>query len=216
MNVRIVLVLVGGLLGLSQVAEAQLTQIRRDYQQPMTYSPDDPFTKGLVYRLQTGQAGKYFNCDCEEEKRYSPYIYWQTVCNHTHPVPYCRVLLRDLHEVKERVRAGACRGGQNCQCQDCQSRNSGYYLAAQAGADSATAQATEQVAGSEMVAPATVPPVAAATVTEESQHVVYGSRTTRQRMAQQGSFGEQPAANGLRTAERDSPQLQPQGMMPRR
>jgi len=180
-------------VGIGQMAEAQLTQIRRDYRQPMTYSPDDPFTKGLVYRLQTGQAGKYFNCDCEEEKRYSPYIYWQTVCNHTHPKPYCTVLLRDLHEVKERVRAGACRGGQDCTCGQCQqSVGGGYYLAESTSA-----------AESGSVAAATGQPEAqqqssAKPVDSPADHVVYGSRATRQRLAQQGSFtdptGESAAA----------------------
>ena len=170
--VALLLVVVTG-----QLAEAQLTQIRRDYRQPMTYSPDDPFTKGLVYRLQTGQAGKYFNCDCEEEKRYSPYIYWQTVCNHTHPKPYCTVLLRDLHEVKERVRAGACRGGQNCTCGQCQqTTGGGYYLAENDG------QATSGTASGEAAQPAT------AQAEPTGDHIVYGSRATRQRLAQQGYF----------------------------
>jgi len=180
-------------VGIGQMAEAQLTQIRRDYRQPMTYSPDDPFTKGIVYRLQTGQAGKYFNCDCEEEKRYSPYIYWQTVCNHTHPKPYCTVLLRDVHEVKERVRAGACRGGQDCTCEQCQqAAGVGSYLAQKAG---------EVIKGN--VAPAVVKPEAQQSLTgkrvdEPAEHVVYGSRATRQRLAQQGAFAatadEKPAA----------------------
>lgn len=212
MNVRIALMLVGGILGVAQVAEAQLTQLRRDYQQPMTYSPADPFTKGWVYRLQTGQAGKYFNCDCEEEKRYSPYIYWQTVCNHTHPVPYCRVLLRDLEEVKGRVRAGACRGGQNCQCEQCQDVTSGYYLAEQAEAQTAAPQV---LASSPSVSPASPSTLAnTAPVAEETQHVVYGSRSTRQRMAQQGNFGAAPATNEIRTAERES-QSQTGGKLPR-
>jgi hypothetical protein len=170
-------------VGIGQCAEAQLTQIRRDYRQPMTYSPDDPFTKGLVYRLQTGQAGKYFNCDGEEEKRYSPYIYWQTVCNHTHPKPYCTVLLRDIHEVKERVRAGACRGGQNCTCGQCQQPvGEGYYLAENGSQPSSentdnaiTQSGAEQSANGEQVKAV-------------ADHVVYGSRATRQRLAQQGSF----------------------------
>lgn len=204
MNVRIALMLVGGILGISQVAEAQLTQLRRDYQQPMTYSPADPFSKGWVYRLQTGQAGKYFNCDGEEQKRYSPYIYWQTVCNHTHPVPYCRVLLRDIHEVQERVRAGACRGGQNCQCADCQTAFAGgYQLAGQAVTEDVAPQMLESSPINQSAGTA----VNAAPVAEEPQHVVYGSRSTRQRMAQQGSFAATPpapAASETRTADRSS------------
>jgi hypothetical protein len=206
MNVRIALLLVGGLLGLSQVAEAQLTQIGRDYRQPMTYSPDDPFAKGWVYRLQTGQAGKYFNCDGEEAKRYSPYIYWQTVCNHTYPVPYCRVLLRDIHEVKERVRAGACRGGQNCQCEQCsqyaqsQPVDGSNYLVEATAADrfAGEAAAMGSVSGSAEV---TVTPTALA---GDSEHVVYGSRSTRQQAARQGSFADPEATNGGRMAERET------------
>ncbi|MFM7118611.1 MAG: hypothetical protein ACKO0N_18445 [Planctomycetota bacterium] len=182
-------------VGIGQLAEAQLTQIGRDYRQPMTYSPDDPFTKGLVYRLQTGQAGKYFNCDCEEEKRYSPYIYWQTVCNHTHPKPYCTVLLRDLHEVKERVRAGACRGGQNCTCGQCQqTTGGGYYLAENDG------QATSGAASGEAAQPAS------AQAEATGDHIVYGSRATRQRLAQQGSFTA-PASESAAAQTADSQKL---------
>lgn len=183
MKLRTGLVALLLVVGIGQLAEAQLTQIRRDYRQPMTYSPDDPFTKGLVYRLQTGQAGKYFNCDCEEEKRYSPYIYWQTVCNHTHPKPYCTVLLRDIHEVKERVRAGACRGGQNCTCGQCQQQAGGsYYLAENAG------QSASGNASNEATQPAVEQSLANAQAEAAGDHLVYGSRATRQRLAQQGSF----------------------------
>lgn len=194
-------------VGIGQLAEAQLTQIGRDYRQPMTYSPDDPFTKGWIYRLQTGQAGKYFNCDCEEEKRYSPYIYWQTVCNHTHPKPYCTVLLRDIHEVKERVRAGACRGGQYCTCGQCpQTSVTGSYLAGNAGqpASAQAASSTPQSGpGQAAAAPAKPAEVAA-------EHVVYGSRATRQRLAQQSSFTEpagQPATEPAAAQTAEQPTL---------
>jgi hypothetical protein len=183
-------------VGIVQLSEAQLTQIGRDYRQPMTYSPDDPFTKGLVYRLQTGQAGKYFNCDCEEQKRYSPYIYWQTVCNHTYPKPYCTVLLRDIHEVKERVRAGACRGGQNCTCGQCQQQaGGGYYLAENAG------QSTSGNASNQAAQPAAEQSAATAEAEATADHIVYGSRATRQRLAQQGSFTAPASESAAQTAD---------------
>lgn len=195
MKLRMALVALLLVVGLNQVAEAQLTQIRRDYRQPMTYSPADPFSKGLVYRLQTGQAGKYFNCDGEEEKRYSPYIYWTTVCNHTHPKTYCSVLLRDLHEVKERVRAGSCRGGQYCTCGECQQRRGSQYLA-----ENGAVQPAAEVSQAQPAAEAN-----AAAASSDSQHLVYGSRASRQRAAQQGSFIapeiERQAAETVRSAE---------------
>jgi hypothetical protein len=93
------------------------------------------------------------------------------------------VLLRDIHEVKERVRAGACRGGQNCTCGQCQQPvGEGYYLAENGSQPSSentdntiTQSGAEQSANGEQVKAV-------------ADHVVYGSRATRQRLAQQGSF----------------------------
>jgi hypothetical protein len=40
------------------------------------YSPSDFYQKGLIYRVQTGQAGFYRLCNDDGLKRYSPYIEW--------------------------------------------------------------------------------------------------------------------------------------------
>lgn len=81
----------------------------RDYvtDVPRPYSPDDPWTRGAVYRAQVGHSGLFFNCDHEEAKRYSPYIEWQML------TPGCRQswpLINDMRqqccEVRQRIRWG--------------------------------------------------------------------------------------------------------------
>ncbi|MDP1561374.1 MAG: hypothetical protein Q8M16_08255 [Pirellulaceae bacterium] len=41
-----------------------------------SYSPQDPWQKGHVFRTHTGHDGLFYNCDGEEEKRCSPWIRW--------------------------------------------------------------------------------------------------------------------------------------------
>jgi hypothetical protein len=73
------------------------------------YQPNDPWTKGCVYRLHTGHAGKFYNCDCEEQKRFSEFICWK---NKQCPQRICKGLFHcvvdDLDEVRQRIRDGAC------------------------------------------------------------------------------------------------------------
>lgn len=50
----------------------------QDYFSSNTYSPSDPWIKGRIFRTHTGHDGLYYNCDEEESKRNSPYIYWKS------------------------------------------------------------------------------------------------------------------------------------------
>jgi len=91
---------------------------KKDYitDKPYRYSPDDPWERGNVFRMQTGHSGLFRNCDNEEQKRFSPYICWKV---HNEPdFPGLRgaraFFSLDLCEVKQRIRdgAGCCAG--NC------------------------------------------------------------------------------------------------------
>lgn len=101
-------------LALSCLSTAQaqwsLRQTRADYAQPTVYGPQDPWTKGSVYRTQTGHSGWFYNCDEEECKRNSPYICWKAQDNTEHIRSYWSVLKADWSEVKQRIRAGSCMG----------------------------------------------------------------------------------------------------------
>ena len=44
------------------------------------YSPSDIHHGGIIYRIQTGQAGLYRLCNDDSQKRYSPYIEWHEMC----------------------------------------------------------------------------------------------------------------------------------------
>lgn len=73
---------------------------------PRQFCPDDPWTTGLVFRTQIGYAGCYFNCDCEEQKRYSPYIYWQCQTPCMNSCPLLRNVRQQFCDVKQRIRWG--------------------------------------------------------------------------------------------------------------
>lgn len=109
-------VLAGG-----QAAFAQ--NLRLDYIRnvPRQYGPYDPWEVGIVMRNQMGHGGLFYNCDCEEHKRLSPYIRWEqqpTVCC---PHGHCRDLHQQLDEVRQRVRTGSCRQCEFRLCQECTS-----------------------------------------------------------------------------------------------
>jgi hypothetical protein len=99
----------------------ELRKITRDYNRsaPKTYAPDDPWTSSLLYRYQAGFAGKYFNCDGEEEKRYSPYICWKTATQtDTWKNRTCALLSWELREVRQRIEEGSCGTGR-CRAGTC-------------------------------------------------------------------------------------------------
>ena len=161
-----------------------LGQVREDYRQPMSYSPSDPFFRSSIFRAHTGHSGRYYNCDGEEEKRYSPYIQWATVCNGEHIRPWGEVLRCDIQEVKRRVQSGACCGDQNCGCAAC-CENQGVIFGS-LGARQAT-ESNHKLSTPEV----------------EPSHLAYGSRATRQAAAEQSITPKQfPSSNPTRTAER--------------
>lgn len=100
------------LIGILFAREISAQNVVQDYirNAPRQYSPDDPWSTGRVYRNHTGHGGLFYNCDCEEEKRYSPYIYWQS--EHCQQPETLKAKLCDiqwqLNEVRQRIRWGAC------------------------------------------------------------------------------------------------------------
>ncbi len=77
--------------------------------QPHTYTPNDPWHVGEVFRNHMGHGGLFYNCDHQEDKRFSPFIYWQTrqtICLKPWPVVSC--LSQQLAEVRQRVDWGRC------------------------------------------------------------------------------------------------------------
>ena len=92
--------------------------------------PDDPWTQGRLWLRQTGHFGKFYNCDCEEEKRFSPYICWKESASpklfsgHR----WLEQVKCDLRDIKQRIIDGSasCCGRRNqktpsksCHCNDC-------------------------------------------------------------------------------------------------
>ena len=85
--------------------------LRQDYLRnvPRQFGPRDPWDVGIVLRNQAGWGGAFYNCDCEEHKRMSPYIHWEqqpTVCC---PHGHCWDIKQQINEVKQRVRTGSCK-----------------------------------------------------------------------------------------------------------
>lgn len=68
--------IVGTCAGSNSLAWSQ--NFWQDYvrDQGTVYSPADPFVRGAVYRDHIGHSGLYYNCDRQEDLRFSPYILW--------------------------------------------------------------------------------------------------------------------------------------------
>lgn len=107
----------------SDQCEAQWARdlVRADFgsNTQIQYAPDDPSTRSRLFKLQTGQAGAFYNCDGEEDKRNSPYICWKT----GHGDRFHRTLWdvlnwkKDKVEIAQRICDGAgacCSGGGSC------------------------------------------------------------------------------------------------------
>ena len=117
------------LLGLETTSAQELKKTRSDYHSGgVQYSPDDPWTRSKVFQAHTGHAGFFYNCDQEECKRYSPYIYWKSNCQPLWPARIRLIdgIQADLAKVRWRIDAGCCgcqyclssrdcSAGQNCQ-----------------------------------------------------------------------------------------------------
>ena len=87
-------------------------EFKQDYikDKPFQYSPCDPFERGKIFRLHTGHYGHFYNCDGEEAKRCSPYIYWKmndkpALPGHLGPLDAIRC---EYAQVKQRIRDGSC------------------------------------------------------------------------------------------------------------
>jgi len=100
----------------------EIAKIRDDYHSgPITYSPDDPWTRSKLFNAHTGHSGKFYNCDGEECKRYSPYIYWQTNCQSL--TPPGRGLLNQLRRDQGRIQQRIADGAGACACPNCPPAN---------------------------------------------------------------------------------------------
>ena len=115
-------VLIGARSGYSQ-------NVYKDYvtDECAQYSPFDYQQRGLVYRVHTGHAGIFGNCDDDRQKMVSPYIDWH--CRTRQPnlaIWFVRDLFADTFRKSQRVAdgAGACLIGRCHHCQqstaDCQ------------------------------------------------------------------------------------------------
>lgn len=91
------------------------------------YKPSDPWTRGKLYNIQTGNSGLFFNCDGEQAKRYSPYICWKPILEKALPSRkgIWNSIKEDIADVTQRVRDGSC-CDLGCSCSDChRSRKNG-------------------------------------------------------------------------------------------
>ena len=65
-----------------EVSAQEVRKAIRDYKPgPTHYSPDDPWIRSNLFNRHTGHFGRFYNCDREECKRYSPFISWRTNCD---------------------------------------------------------------------------------------------------------------------------------------
>lgn len=94
-----------------QSAKAQIPSARQvihDYRQPVQYSPDDPWVRSAIFRQQVGYYGRFFNCDDEELKRYSPYIHWRCQDNRQCQRGPVQTARDDWNKVLQRIAWGSC------------------------------------------------------------------------------------------------------------
>lgn len=110
-------------VGSSSDAQEVRKHIAERHGQPYTnYRPDDPWTRGWVFNLQTGHAGLFRNCDDEECKRDSPYICWKQDNEKMFPTQLgLWGHAKQTHAaVTQRIRDGAGGCAPNCRCRECQ------------------------------------------------------------------------------------------------
>lgn len=95
---------------LISASSAAAQNLRLDYLRnvPRHYAPNDPWEVGVVLRNQMGHGGLFYNCDCEEEKRFSPYIDWNVQPRVCCPHGWCRTAHAQHQEIRQRVRVGRC------------------------------------------------------------------------------------------------------------
>ena len=123
---RLVLLIFISFYLVEAVQAQERAKIRHDYFLNPTgqYSPDDPWTRSRIWRRHTGHWGRFYNCDCEEQKRYSPYICWKNA-----ECPYVgeswrHRWQRDRARIWQRINDGSCNECTNqtvgtCSCPQC-------------------------------------------------------------------------------------------------
>lgn len=84
------------------------------------YAPGDPQTRSRLFNFQTGHRGAFYNCDGEEDKRNSPYIFWEygpADAKLHNPLLDIINWRDDKREIAQRIcdGAGACCNGGSCQ-----------------------------------------------------------------------------------------------------
>lgn len=85
---------------------------RADYKSgPVHYQPDDPWVRGKIFQVHTGHGGFFYNCDHQEDKRFSPYINWNRQPKWCYPR---RPILCDIRRQKWEVKRRICWGKGNC------------------------------------------------------------------------------------------------------
>jgi hypothetical protein len=110
------------LIACSRTSSAQWMTLPGAVQPLENYAAEDFQNRGLLYRMQVGQAGLFRNCDEEPCKRYSPYINW----DHRPCQPQYRLvtdMIGDWNRKVERLMGGA---GACADCQPVDSHTSGY------------------------------------------------------------------------------------------
>ena len=107
---RIVLLILISLYTIDTAQAQERAKIRNDYFLNPTgqYSPDDPWIRSRIWRRQTGHWGKFYNCDCEEQKRYSPYICWKNAECPFVGESWRQRWQRDKARIWQRINDGSC------------------------------------------------------------------------------------------------------------
>ncbi len=96
----------------ANVSEGQEVRktIRDYFSGPVSYSPVDPWYRSRLFNQHTGHYGRFYNCDSEECKRYSPYIDWKTNCDPLWPdrIGFAEGFRLERNQVAQRRDDGGC------------------------------------------------------------------------------------------------------------
>lgn len=90
-------------------ADCHAQNVVKDYvvNSPRQFAPMDPWTTGRVFRTHMGHGGLFYNCDGQEDKRWSPYIFWESQSNCDNDTnAWYGDWKQQINEVKQRIRWG--------------------------------------------------------------------------------------------------------------
>jgi hypothetical protein len=114
------LALLATVIVLIPLSPAVAQNVFRDYvlDKNAQYQPTDHWNRGGVYRVQTGHAGFFADCDDDVNKLYSPYISWG--CRPDRKYNLFVDMFNDVHRRQQRflAGAGACATGVCQHCRD--------------------------------------------------------------------------------------------------